>query len=78
MSRLIISKWGKVTSDPQGTGVSFVRVQKTRAGGFLVLTLEGGTQYDMWVETQDEVVEYLSVFQLDWAPSSGPGAAYDT
>ena len=61
-----IGVWGKVVADPRNEGLSFTKIERGNVAGFLILTVEDGAHYDVWVETEDEVREFVSALEIDW------------
>lgn len=62
-----VSKWGDVRSQhgPEAN-VERVRVEVNKGGGFLIITKEPTGTFDVWVETREEVSEYLATLEVDW------------
>lgn len=61
-----ISKWGDVKRQPDGSKVERVRIDASGGSGFLILTKEPNGTFDVWVETEDDVVDYLSSLEVEW------------
>ena len=50
-----------------------MKVVRASGGGYLVLTIEHGSEYDTWLETLDEVEEDLRRLDVQWpAERAGP------
>ncbi len=58
--------WGKVPPTAAANGVEKVKVVKSSGGGFLILTLEGEAECDVWVETIEEVEANVAALDVEW------------
>jgi hypothetical protein len=58
--------WGKVSPTAAAGGVEKVKVVKATGGGFLFLTVEGGSEYDVWLETIEDVESDLAKLDIEW------------
>lgn len=68
MSRIVFDIWGAViaTADASSTAVQKVKIVRSPGGGFLMLTMENGSEYDVWVETIEEIKEDLGKLVISW------------
>lgn len=57
-----LDRWGDVSH----ASVHLVRVERSSGGGFLIVTRETHGEFDVWVETADEVDAYLSGLEVEW------------
>lgn len=60
--------WGKVAAAPEAGPVQMIKIVRSPGGGFLVLTVENGSEYDTWVETLEEVEADLGSLSVEWPP----------
>ena len=66
MAKFPMGVWGQV-ADPRAVGgVEAIKAIPSDGGGFLILTIEDGAEYDVWVETLAEVEHELAKYTLDW------------
>jgi hypothetical protein len=65
--------WGTVRSQPAGSDVQRVRISGGGSGGgYLIITEEGGRVFDVWVETEADVADYLDTLAIEWDEAGGP------
>ena len=63
--------WGLVTKTPEKEPtLTAVRIDALEGGSFLILTREGGSEFDSWVESEADVEGYLRSMVVQW-PDSG-------
>jgi hypothetical protein len=59
--------WGSVAATEQSRSVERIKVIRSPGGsGYLILTVESGSQYDTWVETIEEVEADLRTLSIEW------------
>jgi len=59
--------WGRVTRPPNDEpDMLAVRIENEKGGSFLIFTREPDGEFDTWVESRKDVVDYLSTFSVDW------------
>jgi hypothetical protein len=62
-----IGTWGIVTSAEIGSGqIEKVRIDRGVPSGFIIVTKEPAGTFDVWVETEAEVVEFLETIAICW------------
>lgn len=66
MSKFPFDVWGRVAPGPEAGCIEMIKIVRSPGGGFLVLTVENGSEYDTWVETLEEVEADLGVLQVAW------------
>jgi hypothetical protein len=59
--------WGTVLPTPEAGAVSRIKVLRSTGGGYLVLTVENGAEFDVWYETLEEVERDLATLSIEWA-----------
>ncbi|MCP4502506.1 MAG: hypothetical protein GY822_21355 [Deltaproteobacteria bacterium] len=64
---LKLNVWG-ATDPTKNDGVSKVMITNESVG-YLIHTSCGDNEFDYWVETENEVADYISEFQIVWPPS---------
>lgn len=64
--------WGVVDVSASVGDVTGVKVVRASGGGYLLLTIEHGSEYDTWLETLDEVEEDLRRYDVQWAADPTP------
>jgi len=62
---MIPEEWTRVRIDHTGVGVVAVRVESLASGGFLLHTREPHGEFDVWLESEEEVHSSLVDFDLD-------------
>lgn len=63
--------WGRVVKPPHDEpALLAVRIEREKGRSFLILTREPGGEFDTWVESREEVVDYLSSMVVDWSESA--------
>lgn len=64
--------WGEVLRAPtEDEHVTAVRIESAGGGAYLILTREQGVDYDTWVESWDDVVDYVATLEVRWPEHSG-------
>lgn len=64
--------WGQVVRPPEGeAGLLSIRVEPSAHGSFHVLLREEGGEFDIWIESEDQLIEYLNSMQIVW-PAQSP------
>lgn len=59
--------WGEVLRPPVGEPlITQVRVESTASSGFLVLIRQGSSEYDIWLQDEEDVMHYLSSMKIAW------------
>lgn len=62
-----IAAWGIVSSVNDGAGqIEEVRIERCASGGFIIVTKEPSGTFDVWVESEAEVVELLGSMAIRW------------
>ena len=61
---MIPYSWTRVLEDRSGEAALEIKVEQLSTGGFLVLTRHSGGDGDLWLETEEEVLECLSDFYV--------------
>ena len=61
--RVPLDTWGEVTGHDR---IKRVRIERATRGGFLVLTVEVGGEYDVWIESDDEVERFVATLNVRW------------
>jgi hypothetical protein len=51
---------------PEAGAVSRIKVVRSTGGGYLVLTVENGAEFDVWYETLEEVERDLATLSIEW------------
>jgi|GEM_PF-2437097 len=54
-----------------------LKIAASPGGGYLLLTLEGGRQHDLWFASLDEIVADLAKLDIVWGQASGPTSQDD-
>ncbi len=57
--------WGHVDQPPADAALEAVKIEPA-GSAFLVITREGGQEFDVWLETEGEVVELLERLTVRW------------
>ena len=66
--------WARVVKPPsQEPELLAVRIERAHGGGFLILTRAPDGDFDTWVESREDVMDYLSSMSVDWAASERDG-----
>lgn len=64
-----LQTWGDVErAESQGNEIERVRVDRLGSGGFIIVTKEHSGTFDVWVETEAEVSEFLGTLSVRWEP----------
>jgi|GEM_PF-3644523 len=59
--------WGDVRAPlANAAGITAVRAERSPGGGYLLLPREGDNEFDIWLETEQEVEDYLDDLQVAW------------
>jgi len=60
--------WGTVvaTIDASTTAIQKVKIVRSPGGGFFMLTIENGSEYDVWVEAIEEIEKDLGRLVISW------------
>ncbi|WP_437936375.1 hypothetical protein [Sorangium sp. So ce341] len=62
-----IGIWGSVLSAESGSrALGRVRVDRDATSGFIMITEEPTGTFDVWVETEAEVAEFLESIAIRW------------
>lgn len=62
-----IATWGIVSSgNSESVQIERVRVDRSAPTGFIIVTKEPTGTFDVWVETEAEVVEFLESIVVNW------------
>ena len=64
--------WGRISPTPKSGAIEMIKVIRSPGGGYLMLTVESGSEFDRWVETIEEVEADLDSLRVEW-PSDGDG-----
>lgn len=62
-----IATWGLVLSANDGSAkIERVRIDQCAPSGFIIITKEPSGTFDVWVESEAEVVEFLETMAIRW------------
>lgn len=62
-----IATWGIVSSGKiRAVQIEKVRIDRGVPSGFIIVTKEPTGTFDVWVETEAEVMEFLDSMEIDW------------
>ncbi|NUP09294.1 MAG: hypothetical protein HOW73_24850 [Polyangiaceae bacterium] len=68
-SRFPIGVWGVVErQEPGASAIERIRIDTTNPAGFVIITKEPKGTFDVWVETEEEVLEFLGTLDVRWEP----------
>ncbi len=59
------NRWREVQVDKSGSGASAVRIEKLSTGGYLFHTQEPTGEFDVWLESEEDVVASLKEYVLE-------------
>jgi len=72
MPKFPFDVWGRVSPTPKARAIEMIKVIRSSGGGYLVLTVERGSEFDTWVETIEEVEADLDSLRVEWPSDGGP------
>ena len=58
--------WGNVLTSPNEEYITAVRIERSIGSSFLILTRENGEEFDTWVESESDVLDYLNSISIKW------------
>jgi hypothetical protein len=62
-----VGTWGTVVSQKSGLArIEKVRIDRSGTAGFIIITKEPAGTFDVWVETAEEVLEFLDSLVVRW------------
>jgi len=70
MPKFPLDVWGKVLPTPEARAIEMIKVVRSEGGGYLLLTVENGSEFDTWAETIEDVEDHLAGLRVEW-PSDG-------
>ena len=68
MSAIPVDVWGRVAAPSQPCKVDKLKVKRSPGGGFLLITVEQGEAFDVWLETWEEVEASVDGLKIEWEP----------
>lgn len=66
MEKFELDVWVAVPPSSAAGPVERLKVVRSSGGGYLVLTIEHGSELDTWLETIEDVEAYLRELNLEW------------
>ena len=64
--------WAPVTNAPKtDPHISAIQVSRSGAGAFSVVVRDADGVFDFWLESEQELIEYLDTMSIDWRLSAG-------
>lgn len=76
--RFPLDVWGKVQSAADSDALDAVMITRSPGGGWLLLTMERGSRFDVWLETVEEVQAELEGLKVQWPNGMAPMDAHRT
>ncbi|WP_394821491.1 hypothetical protein [Pendulispora albinea] len=59
--------WGIVSkADPENAQIEKVRIDHSKPSGYIIVTKEPKGTFDVWVETEAEVTDFLKAMVVRW------------
>ena len=68
---LLLGIWGQVTRLDSDNQIRRVRVDASKPVGFIVVTQEKSGEFDVWLETKEEVLQFLEPLEVVWEGRDG-------
>lgn len=58
--------WGTVPPSPHAGPITALKVEPSPSGGYLLLTREGPSEFDTWLEHLEEVEAEVAALRVEW------------
>ena len=73
MPQVPFDTWGRVAPSPAAGHIEMLKVAESPGGGYLLVTVERGHQYDMWFQSLDELIADLNNLDITWQSPDSTG-----